>query len=74
MITSPGLMVSRFSPRRSRLFGVPPSTIQISFLPSFVVTSMWIQVCGLIHSTLTTGPLSSSGRFGSNSAPKAWCA
>src|SRR5437870_11207509 len=29
-------------PRRSRMFGLPPSTIQLSTLPSEPITSMWI--------------------------------
>src|SRR5687768_8990641 len=61
-------------PLRCSVFGVPPSTIQTSFLPSLVLLSMWIQACGLIHSTLVTGPRSVTGALASNSAEKAWCA
>ena len=56
MITVPILIESRVMPLRCSVFGVPPSTIQISLLPSFVFDSMWIHACGLIHSTLVTGP------------------
>src|SRR5438874_9309058 len=60
-------------PRRSSVFGVPPSTIQSFFVPSGSVTSMWIHACGFTHSTFVTGPFRSTGLFGSNSPPNAWC-
>src|SRR5262245_31532256 len=79
----PAVSESRVMPRRSSVFGVPPSTIHSSHFwpavnwhacgPSALGTSMWIQACGFTHSSLTTLPLSSTGRFGSNSPPKAWC-
>ena len=58
-------------PTRCRVLGVPPSTIQVSCVPFGVFTSMWIQACGLIHSTLVTGPRSVTGAFASNSAENA---
>jgi len=54
----------------ARAFGVPPSTIHTSGLPSFTI-SMWIQAWGFTHSSFTTLPCSRIGAFGSNSAPKA---
>ena len=42
-------------PRRSSVFGVPPSTIHGVIVPSAFLLSMWIHACGLIHSTLVTG-------------------
>ena len=35
---------------------------------------MWIHACGLIHSTLVTGPRSVTGALASNSAENAWWA
>src|SRR5688572_5451132 len=61
-------------PRRSSVFGVPPSTIHTSVPPPSFGTSTWIQACGFTSSTLTILPLSNTGRLASNSAPKAWCA
>src|SRR5215510_4976509 len=71
--TVPTFSDSRVMPRRSSVFGVPPSTIHSFFVPSGSVTSMWIHACGFTHSTFVTGPFRRTGLFGSNSPPKAWC-
>jgi hypothetical protein len=73
-ITVPTLIESRAMPLRCSVFGVPPSTIQISLFPSAALFSMWIQACGLIHSIFVTGPRSVTGALASNSAEKAWWA
>src|SRR5262245_51459385 len=71
-------------PRRSSVFGLPPSTIHSSHFwpgenshaigPSAFGTSRWIHACGFTHSIFVTLPLSRTGLFGSNSPPNAWCA
>jgi len=45
-------------PRLSSVFGVPPSIIHFSTVPSGFFTSMWIHACGLIHSIFVTVPVS----------------
>ena len=67
----PTLIDSRVMPFRCSVFGVPPSTIHTSVLPSFALFSMWIHACGLIHSILVIGPLSVTGALASNSAENA---
>src|SRR5262249_19177996 len=62
------------APRRSSVFGLPPSHIHTSLVPSGLTISTWIHVCGLIHSIFTILPLRITGRLASNSDPKAWCA
>src|SRR5882672_980550 len=59
-------------PRRISAFGAPPSTAHRSTFPSGPVASMWIQECGLVHSTLKTVPLILTGLFASNSAANEW--
>src|SRR5262245_57096643 len=61
-------------PERSRVLGVPPSTIHSVVVPSGFTLATCTQACGLIHSTRITLPRSSTGRLPSNSAAKAWCA
>src|SRR5579859_3475741 len=61
-------------PARSRVLGVPPSTIHSTWAKSGLVFCTCTQACGLIHSTLTTLPRSSTGDLPSNSAAKAWWA
>ena len=72
MISVPGVRQSRRKPRRRRTFGVPPSTIHTSVVPSSLVCSRWIHVCGFTHSSFTIGPASLIGASRSNSAPNAW--
>src|SRR5688572_9638840 len=61
-------------PRRSSVFGVPPSTIRAVVVPSAFLLSMWIHACGLIHSTRVTGPRRFTGLLASKSAANAWSA
>src|SRR5262249_49157194 len=74
MISLPNSSDSLVKPRRSIMFGLPHSTIQLVTLPSASVISIWIQAWGLIHSILVTLPTRWTGFFSSNSAWKAWCA
>jgi hypothetical protein len=67
-ISSPGVSAPFVRPRRYSTFGVPASIPQRSTLPSGFFTSMRIQVCGFIHSTFVTTPLSLIGLVPSNSA------
>ena len=67
----PTVMTSLLKPRRKRLWGLPPSIIQRSVVPSSICTSMWIQAWGLIHSTRATVPWKWIGRLASNSAENA---
>src|SRR6185503_143624 len=71
-ISVPGRSEFLFQPRRRSAFGAPPSTIHCSVFPSGVLTSMWIQECGLIHSIFVTTPRSLTGFFASNSAANEW--
>src|SRR3982751_2393607 len=73
-MTVPGSSDCLLKPRRSRAFGAPASTIQLSTLPSGFFTSMWIQACGLIHSIDVTVPVIFTGFPASYSAAKEWCA
>ncbi len=59
------------NPRLNSALGGPPSIIQRSTVPFGFFTSMWIQVCGLIHSIFATVPFSLIGLFASNSAANA---
>src|SRR5690242_1839920 len=52
IISAPGGSESLVNPSRYRLFGLPPSIIQVTGLPSSPLTSMWIQECGLLTSHL----------------------
>ena len=61
-------------PRRSKVFGVPPSIIHRVVVPSGFFTSMWIHEWGLINSSFATVPRSFNGFLASNSAVNAWCA
>src|SRR5947209_9776567 len=61
-------------PARSRVLGVPPSTIHSTCANSGLVFITCTQACGLIHTTLVTLPRSSTGDLPSNSAAKAWWA
>ena len=71
MITVPSGREFLLTPRRNKVFGVPPSIIHCSMMPSGLFTSIWIQAWGLIHSTFVTVPCSLMGLFASNSAAKA---
>src|SRR5439155_25419524 len=61
-------------PRRSSVFGVPPSIIHRVIVPSAFFTSTWIHEWGLISSTFATVPRNLIGCLASNSAVNAWCA
>src|SRR5215469_8132583 len=74
MTSSPAGKVVLVTPRRSNVLGLPPSNIQISLVPSGLIISTWIQVCGLTHSIFTILPLTRTGALESNSDPNAWCA
>src|ERR1700735_4842694 len=67
----PGANVFLVNPRRSSTLGLPASHIQLVVVPSALVTSTWIQECGLISSTLVSTPSRWIGFFASNSAAKA---
>src|SRR5581483_25429 len=56
------------------ILGLPHSTIQLVTVPSGLVTSIWIQEWGLIHSISVTLPTRWTGLPLSNSASNAWCA
>src|ERR1700691_3194113 len=73
-ISVPGGSALFVKPRRRSAFGLPPSTIQATTLPSGPLTSIWIQECGLIHSISVTVPRNLTGLAGSNSAANEWCA
>jgi len=60
-IASPILSVSLEIPRRISVFGVPPSIIHTSLVPSGFFTSMWSHACGFIHSVFLRVPSSFSG-------------
>src|SRR6185436_6946950 len=74
MISVPAGREFLSTPRRSRVLGVPPSIIHSTVLPLESLTSMWIHVWGLIHSTLVTVPRRLIGWVASNSDANAWCA
>src|ERR1019366_2133000 len=73
-ISVPAGSAALVKPRRSRAFGLPPSTIQGVTLPSGPLTSICIQEWGLIHSISVTVPRNLTGLPGSNSAANEWCA
>ena len=58
-------------PRRSRLVGGPPSTIQATTVPSSCVTSTCSHEWGFTHSILVIVPRRETGLFASNSAANA---
>src|SRR5262249_57819538 len=61
MMTVPGIRESFVKPRLNIAFGVPPSIIHCSTVPSGFLPSRWIHACGLIQSIFVTVPCSLIG-------------
>ncbi len=67
---SPGLMLERFQPSCTRLFGLFISMAQLSSLPSLFGTSTRKDACGLVQLNSVTVPLMVTTFSASNIAPE----
>ena len=65
---SPYFRESLPQPFRVRVLGAPPSHCHGCTLPWASFTSRYTQMCGFIHSSFVTAPVSVTGLFESNSA------
>ena len=74
VIGSPYFRESLLQPLRVSVLGAPPSHCHGCTLPCASFTSRYTQMCGFIHSSFVTAPVSVTGLFASNSAANEWWA
>ena len=75
VMRSSAFIESRFHPKRSSAFGPPISSAQFTTAPVCSSgTSMYIKMCGLVHSTFVTLPVNVIGFDTSYCTGNEWCA